>query len=144
MTRRFIPAYAGNSYTPKQENSFTPGSSPLTRGTHIKRKNKRKPKRFIPAYAGNSKVSVLPPPRVPVHPRLRGELGLSGVVVQHVFGSSPLTRGTHVTIYSNVTEIRFIPAYAGNSRSNHSDNWYDSVHPRLRGELTIEVMISGN
>ena len=72
--RRFIPAYAGNSATfgiwqamqsvhprlrgeleRKLETGFvTDGSSPLTRGTHIKRLRISRTQRFIPAYAGNS------------------------------------------------------------------------------------------
>ena len=72
--RRFIPAYAGNSYSLQIEEPSiavhprlrgeldqgggigveTNGSSPLTRGTQINGTNIEVGDRFIPAYAGNS------------------------------------------------------------------------------------------
>ena len=51
----------------------------------------------------------------PVHPRLRGELGIESDVVQLMVGSSPLTRGTHRVLMPRQFEL--------------------PVHPRLRGEL---------
>ena len=71
---RFIPAYAGNSSliasapgihrvhprlrgelrTEVTTANLESGSSPLTRGTHIKRLCISRTERFIPAYAGNS------------------------------------------------------------------------------------------
>ena len=50
-------------------------------------------------------------------------------------GSSPLTRGTPVRFKPSFSLIRFIPAYAGNSRETVSRSKSKSVHPRLRGEL---------
>ena len=35
--------------------------------------------------------------------------------------------------------LRFIPAYAGNSQDTHLVRDLPSVHPRLRGELTIRI-----
>ena len=55
----------------------------------------------------------------PVHPRLRGELGLRKARLLTLHGSSPLTRGTHWRHY----EFRF----------------RCSVHPRLRGELLAAI-----
>ena len=91
------------------------GSSPLTRGTQGKTYKELDVDRFIPAYAGNSSVSHGGFYGEPVHPRLRGELGLL------VFILSTLSR--------------FIPAYAGNSQERYAEYRYKPVHPRLRGEL---------
>ena len=52
-------------------------------------------------------------------------------------GSSPLTRGTQSLTKSRISSIRFIPAYAGNSRLWLSVVLSLSVHPRLRGELGV-------
>ena len=52
------------------------------------------------------------------------------------FGSSPLTRGTHVFDIVKQKRIRFIPAYAGNSNNDPMQFAEVAVHPRLRGELT--------
>ena len=52
--RRFIPAYAGNSFGSDALGLYNDGSSPLTRGTRLKNPPTNRPYRFIPAYAGNS------------------------------------------------------------------------------------------
>ena len=74
---------------------------------------------------------------VPVHPRLRGELATDTVSVTG--GSSPLTRGTLLEWERVDPFNRFIPAYAGNSVERTIHDCQDTVHPRLRGELTFAV-----
>ena len=96
----------------------TAGSSPLTRGTLTEYLSKWPASRFIPAYAGNSWFTV--PLRMPR-------------------GSSPLTRGTRKVGPDELIRLRFIPAYAGNSQDTHLVRDLPSVHPRLRGELTIRI-----
>ena len=73
--------------------------------------------RFIPACAGNSSDHGATLVTLPVHPRLRGELG-------------------KYTYFTN-DQIRFIPACAGNSMTAINISGRLSVHPRLRGELVI-------
>ena len=153
---RFIPACAGNSYERKKVTEYTSvhprlrgelgskerqsprpgGSSPLTRGTHRLTPDAQRDRRFIPAYAGNSflfpSVGRLPT----VHPRLRGELSNFAVFGEFNFGSSPLTRGTRCKRPVVHQPARFIPAYAGNSSERFRSRSGNTVHPRLRGELT--------
>ncbi len=74
-----------------------------------------------------------------VHPRLRGELASCKCVCSHEHGSSPLTRGTPGSNVRPKDVLRFIPAYAGNSQDTHLVRDLPSVHPRLRGELTIRI-----
>ena len=134
---RFIPAYAGNSplrhfaiISPavhprlRGELFISPhtarhdaGSSPLTRGTRIEGEGFEVSFRFIPAYAGNS---------------LRASSERSSFC-----GSSPLTRGTPYPRSFPIIAGRFIPAYAGNSGLRPAFLKSPTVHPRLRGELTI-------
>ena len=52
------------------------------------------------------------------------------------FGSSPLTRGTLRNATLSIVTNRFIPAYAGNSSAIPNGSIPETVHPRLRGELT--------
>ena len=92
--------------------------------------------RFIPAYAGNSKSRPGRTHSITVHPRLRGELFGNDLESAASVGSSPLTRGTQYVGSSIYGQCRFIPAYAGNSRSGFTCSQQCSVHPRLRGELT--------
>ena len=75
-------------------------------------------------------------PCLPVHPRLRGELGSTRDKMTGSIGSSPLTRGTRVQTRRSRQRYRFIPAYAGNSRVRRRLLQCCSVHPRLRGELS--------
>ena len=100
------------------------GSSPLTRGTRVTYRRLFRQRRFIPAYAGNSSHAY-------------GQAVYKG-------GSSPLTRGTLINEYKNNGIVRFIPAYAGNSRRAKRRSIASAVHPRLRGELPLEVMIGSN
>ena len=71
--------------------------------------------RFIPAYAGNSNELAYPNNQPSVHPRLRGELLNLKCLTQIINGSSPLTRGTQLSLIPHELHLRFIPAYAGNS-----------------------------
>ena len=134
LTRRFIPARAGNTSTPRRRRSADTvhprsrgehvlpacrlhipiGSSPLARGTRCCMNPSRGRGRFIPARAGNT-VGPASSKRGPaVHPRSRGEHGPPPPRAPLHLGSSPLARGTR----------------ASSSRSNR----LDSVHPRSRGE----------
>ena len=135
---RFIPACAGNSSKSMPgapSNTVHPrlrgelksiegidicwcGSSPLTRGTQSKALPRTVPRRFIPAYAGNSFSLSHHPIHYSVHPRLRGELPPKSSFGDMNIGSSPLTRGTPSASPIIQFIIRFIPAYAGNSRLN--------------------------
>ena len=73
---------------------------------------------------------------------MRGEL-CNGVYEFTVLnGSSPLARGTLLGGPSSGRSLRFIPACAGNSLRQF-DYWErQSVHPRLRGELSFRLMNS--
>ena len=113
------------------------GSSPLTRGTHDTLLDLANYCRFIPAYAGNSRYVTRSRELLPVHPRLRGELLRNMRPTIEAVGSSPLTRGTLTTTWSLLIPVRFIPAYAGNSSPENKIVFPTSVHPRLRGELTV-------
>ena len=90
---RFIPAHAGNTphglpprcprpVHPRSRGEHIPGSalpwhnagsSPLTRGTHTRKRSTLAQRRFIPAHAGNTPSKRLASCHSPVHPRSRGE-----------------------------------------------------------------------
>ena len=135
MNRRFIPAYAGNSRGFDVQQTTKTGSSPLTRGTRLNVHLVQTTEWFIPAYAGNSRSISSAMSLSPVHPRLRGELGVLRYRSGLSCGSSPLTRGTHAVLGFQEQPARFIPAYAGNSRTRKWFAQIRAVHPRLRGEL---------
>ena len=114
---RFIPA-CGELSKPSWAIVQLDGSSPLARGTQDLDRLGYVADRFIPAYAGNSFSLSHHPIHYSVHPRLRGELPPKSSFGDMNIGSSPLTRGTPSASPIIQFIIRFIPAYAGNSRLN--------------------------
>ena len=113
------------------------GSSPLARGTLCEQGDCVVKHRFIPACAGNSNSERCPNRNYTVHPRLRGELisNPTGLFINS--GSSPLARGTLRRICEGFAKDRFIPACAGNSEIIRREEILGTVHPRLRGELSM-------
>ena len=131
---RFIPAGAGNTFSPAP---LTPaktvhprwrgehgiggdvvghvgGSSPLARGTQVAGLFALGDLRFIPAGAGNTSSGA------------RNDGSPSG--------SSPLARGTQRNPCDGLGGDRFIPAGAGNTPSPIARAMHTAVHPRWRGE----------
>ena len=151
---RFIPAGAGNTRRfrrcPRRhpvhprwrgEHARHPaakppgaGSSPLARGTRSLSALFSWAVRFIPAGAGNTTVDVVMIDRTVVHPRWRGEHGIETVSQDRDGGSSPLARGTPLTVPARPDTSRFIPAGAGNTSRSRGDAKPPAVHPRWRGE----------
>ena len=165
---RFIPAHAGNTSTaliavryrtvhPRSRGEHInegvttiprAGSSPLTRGTLLLRGADGLIPRFIPAHAGNTCSRACSTASAPVHPRSRGEHSLLSDVRQWYAGSSPLTRGTHHPRLHRRSQLRFIPAHAGNTFSRMAGGGITPVHPRSRGEhenpMLIGISITGS
>ena len=110
------------------------GSSPRMRGTQRSDIDVQSLLRFIPAYAGNTRVLFCSCRAVPVHPRVCGEHCLSHVETLAFAGSSPRMRGTRKPQVFARGVRRFIPAYAGNTRSGQRDCRPAAVHPRVCGE----------
>ncbi len=151
---RFIPACAGNirqHHTPchshtvyhrmRGEHALYPrtqrrgiGLSPHARGTFIKCLYFANKNRFIPACAGNIQWDLLRHGRETVYPRMRGEHFSSPAPLCMASGLSPHARGTFIASVTRLMVIRFIPACAGNIRTQFCVFHTTSVYPRMRGE----------
>ena len=151
---RFIPACAGNSFLLAALPMFLPvhprvcgeqaifaslsnraiGSSPRVRGTEDHASRSSRPARFIPACAGNRDPLVTQVLDLAVHPRVCGEQAGDYSAQVWAIGSSPRVRGTGSTKTDNATQIRFIPACAGNSCFVLFADRTPAVHPRVCGE----------
>ncbi len=59
------------------------------------------------------------------------------MVIYPVTGSSPRGRGTLLSNGSTTVQVRFIPAWAGNTTHQRVPPWRGSVHPRVGGEHLI-------
>ena len=154
LSDRFIPAGAGNTplsdaagsvmtVHPRRRGEHSPitlareaigGSSPQARGTQISMSSDDAQFRFIPAGAGNTLTNPVDPLCNRVHPRRRGEHLRADIGEIGSDGSSPQARGTLRIVASLGGRERFIPAGAGNTRSELTSPLVSSVHPRRRGE----------
>ena len=151
---RFIPAWAGNTpveaskaakstvhprvggehYSARSRRKVAFGSSPRGRGTRSIARQGMDARRFIPAWAGNTHKDRPGQFALPVHPRVGGEHILAS---NHLFvasGSSPRGRGTLRLASTVLLRIRFIPAWAGNTRGDDLKPRTLTVHPRVGGE----------
>ena len=151
---RFIPAWAGNTpgcggrhvagavhprvggehRSRRSTSRISYGSSPRGRGTPVKSLYDLARSRFIPAWAGNTPRRVIRRVIYAVHPRVGGEHTIRGVSCGGYGGSSPRGRGTLFYISCNPLILRFIPAWAGNTRRARVAMVDQSVHPRVGGE----------
>ena len=71
------------------------GTSPLTRGKPMGPGFEAIGERNIPAHAGKTHARIVSMPRVPEHPRSRGENRRDPDIAMLLGGTSPLTRGKH-------------------------------------------------
>ncbi len=130
---RFIPAFAGTtrsccrtccqrSVHPRVRGDhaemswtdlFKDGSSPRSRGPRSRRRRSGSRWRFIPAFAGTTRVPRREPPRLAVHPRVRGDHSSQRSAKNSSDGSSPRSRGPLVLGQPLDLFRRFIPAFAG-------------------------------
>ena len=110
------------------------GSSPLARGTQRRLGALSIVRGLIPARAGNTALTVRLSPALRAHPRSRGEHrdAARGLSVEP--GSSPLARGTQVTVKTGEFNPGLIPARAGNTKVSYPFIELLGAHPRSRGE----------
>ena len=116
------------------------GSSPRVRGTHVGDFARHGSDRFIPARAGNATTAWPTPTHNSVHPRACGERLRLGYAHSGEDGSSPRVRGTRVAFGVPRVSSRFIPARAGNARSNTTWTLQLTVHPRACGERAPQTI----
>ncbi len=110
------------------------GSSPRVRGTLLIFKPQLVYFRFIPACAGNTCINAVMPFPASVHPRVCGEHHSCKASLRGYDGSSPRVRGTLFNDCMCMIQSRFIPACAGNTKTEYSFLKEQTVHPRVCGE----------
>ena len=110
------------------------GSSPLTRGKHAARVNRRVEHGLIPAHAGKTERRRRDFIPHPAHPRSRGENHRVQHVARQRRGSSPLTRGKLSVSQGKTSAQGLIPAHAGKTARRGAAPIRARAHPRSRGE----------
>ena len=110
------------------------GSSPLTRGKPCHQARRLPARGLIPAHAGKTWRLACPPWSRRAHPRSRGENRLGESLLDHLQGSSPLTRGKQRRRLVRRVGGGLIPAHAGKTRGHDGRTQTGGAHPRSRGE----------
>ena len=128
------PRSRGEHPTIRPTTTRITGSSPLARGTQVKRALVNRASGLIPARAGNTISCPSPGYWRRAHPRSRGEHGIRGVSALEPPGSSPLARGTLASLKNRVLARGLIPARAGNTERRRFRDRRAWAHPRSRGE----------
>ena len=121
--------------------SMPAGSSPLTRGKLEVPTGPGGGEGLIPAHAGKTAVSSEATRGVPAHPRSRGENRAFDVLAVGRMGSSPLTRGKHLSAMFDRSAGGLIPAHAGKTHAPGVMEEVYRAHPRSRGENVIVVRV---
>ena len=112
------PRWRGEHYAVSRGVPVVVGLSPLARGTRVHWPDRCALSRFIPAGAGNTGMASSSSRIAAVYPRWRGEHGGLLVSASATRGLSPLARGTQDERHLVVSDARFIPAGAGNTRNS--------------------------
>ena len=115
------------------------GSSPLSRGIPPPAGATAPHGGIIPALAGNTLFTDTNTYSMMDHPRSRGEYWAENYAPRRFRGSSPLSRGIQIWVYSGDGKIRIIPALAGNTRSDALPLAHRPDHPRSRGEYSLGI-----
>src|SRR5690606_34963318 len=109
------------------------GPSPRVRGRAQTACAERTLRGSIPARAGERPAWALLECLGRVHPRACGGETRPGRQPGHPKGPSPRVRGRGSKRLEHHVELRSIPARAGESLSDTSQNWPPRVHPRACG-----------
>ena len=130
------PRSRGEHWRSKERVYAHRGSSPLARGTLEISPIMLFCGGLIPARAGNTcrARGASPPPWA--HPRSRGEHLAPSTPELERRGSSPLARGTLMSVQGAERTAGLIPARAGNTAVAPSGGGVMRAHPRSRGEHT--------
>ena len=131
---RAHPRSRGENPRPCPPTRIRLGSSPLTRGKHVRAEKNADGDRLIPAHAGKTTACSPASSTRRAHPRSRGENVTPSRRRITRSGSSPLTRGklAHVVLAVGVRGL--IPAHAGKTFIWSAPPLKTAAHPRSRGE----------
>ena len=115
------------------------GSSPLTRGKHVRLSPLADDQRLIPAHAGKTAIRAETVDGIRAHPRSRGENASASLWMYGGAGSSPLTRGKLDRSGAHLGSHRLIPAHAGKTQALNCPHLVNRAHPRSRGENSVAL-----
>ena len=127
------PRACGANGIPSAPWSATHGSSPRMRGEPITLFSCSGYERIIPAHAGQTWASTSFVEVLPDHPRTCGANREYDGQVAGVEGSSPRMRGKRRKLLTDLSNIRIIPAHAGQTPPQDRTRQAPADHPRTCG-----------
>jgi len=93
------------------------------------------PSRFTPTCVGNTRRRPQSPASPAVHPHVRGEYTLPGIVTSLLSAVHPHVRGEYeLSINACSSSARFTPTCVGNTVGWGGQSTVITVHPHVRGE----------
>ena len=129
------PRVCGAAHLDGAAHAVSSGSSPRVRGSPLVRADVEQPRGFIPACAGQPRSSTARPDWSAVHPRLCGAALPSISIARGTVGSFPRVRGSQRGKPAEPTQLRFIPACAGQPWRGSLGGWSPRscrcAHPRV-------------
>ncbi len=139
---RAHPRSRGENMVPLVLPNCICGSSPLTRGKHVRSDVDVVAAGLIPAHAGKTtdRQRLASCPRA--HPRSRGENPDAASSKSCTRGSSPLTRGKRRPRELVLRGRGLIPAHAGKTALRRPRAALPRAHPRSRGE-NLDAALDG-
>ena len=130
------PRERGGSAAGRAPADCWPGPSPRARGKRGWRRTAGMAARSIPASAGEAAGRHWSSARRTVHPRERGGSGFLQVDEGLEEGPSPRARGKRCVMAFDLSNLRSIPASAGEACLCSVERRLPGVHPRERGGST--------
>ena len=131
--RRVYPRPRGGTMRATISAGVSKGLSPPTRGNLRAANEEAKAIGSIPAHAGEPSASCGYARRRAVYPRPRGGTPPPFLVARQRGGLSPPTRGNPLQGFALSTNVRSIPAHAGEPADEAARDGADEVYPRPRG-----------
>ncbi len=118
-----------------------PGPSPRARGAELVQAFAQVAIGSIPACAGSRSPRTRARSGQRVHPRVRGEQSTGSPCPLNVKGPSPRARGADGKPHVDVAAAGSIPACAGSRRRDPVRASRARVHPRVRGEQLVRILV---
>ena len=142
IAQSFISGYPrlrGGSSLARQQVPPRRGLSPPTRGILDAKLGGGLFQGAIPAYAGDPYTAICLTKSYLGYPRLRGGSAVALLIARRIPGLSPPTRGIRHSCSACRSQLRAIPAYAGDPTNPNHGRRHNGGYPRLRGGSRCSV-----
>ena len=142
--RRVYPRVCGGTISPRRQSGRWGGLSPRVRGNPTGPRRSRSAAGSIPACAGEPATSCGSRPAPAVYPRVCGGTATRRPLSVSIMGLSPRVRGNHRDAQPHRSQVRSIPACAGEPVAGLSSGFQPEVYPRVCGGTVTAYTATGD